>query len=1303
MTANSILGARETVEMLARLRDTASQFASREEALLENERRLRGRETAAAESAVAQLKAKISTQLGDAESGFNGARDRRHALFAARCARIGSAQKNILLQVQLAADQITGRGKFTLQKGLLDAERRRDSNLAALQSSQIDFDANQLQTQTAFAEMERDAARLFRAYIGCKRMLSLPGKGAEAIAPTDPDLLRDQLFDLKELTGAALDRFRRSPVTQLFRWLPIWFVALVLLGLYAGAPFILQQIGGGRVPLPEAQHGILITLGLVVLLYLFGHWRSKPFANQIAANLQRFRQLDPVCQESSNRRFQELNQQLKTEHGRTVRELNEAWWQAEREAETQKTASHRSIHQRVERVLATNQKIHNRRLSALTAESQAHLAALKDVAESTQIQTSARHQITLEQLNANLQRQWQDLNEAWKRDLAPIFTGIESSTAAANTLAPNWNLPDATSGIAPSLRSARSVKFATLEIDLGKVVGRHPVTPPLALPEPKAISASLCLTSPDQSALLIETGMTGAPQAVATLNNIVFRLLSTTPAGRLSLTLLDPGALGQSFSGLMHLADYEDSSLHNRIWTQPAQIEEKLADINDHMEKVIQMYLRNEFKTIEEYNRQAGALAEKYHLLVIAGFPVNFTETAARRLISIVTSGGRCGVVTLIQWDTRQAMPPGFVAAALREKCVRIVATEQGFELADAAGAGLRLVLDTPPPADVATELLHRIGRESRGSNRVEVPFSEIAPKPTDLWTEETTEELRVPVGRTRATQWQYLTLGKGTLQHALIAGKTGSGKSTLFHTIITNLALRCSPEQVEFYLVDFKKGVEFKPYATHHLPHARVIAIESDREFGLSVLERVDEELRRRGDLFRKLGVQDLPGYKKASGGAALPRCLLLIDEFQEFFVEEDRTAQNASVLLDRIVRQGRAFGIHVLLGSQTLGGAYTLARATLGQMVIRIALQCNEADSYLIMDESNAAPRLLTRPGEGIYNPMAGAVEGNSPFQVAWLSEEQRESYLDQIRTIATQRQSDLSNTVVFEGNVPANIGENQPLRHKLAAAILQPTSTPRVWMGAPNSIKGPTEVVFQGRSRCNLLVVGQHEEAAMALLSGALISLAAQHPPGTARFILFDNTPSESPQRQTLERITHTLKPDMILGSHGTLAATLNRLAAELKQRGEENATGTPPITYLFINGLQEYTALRQDDDFSFTMSGEPTDAKPSAVFLNLVNEGAAQGIHVITLCDTYNNVIRFLGRKGLAEFDLRVLFQMSASDSSSLIDSPDASLLGLHRALLYNDREGRIEKFRPYSPAPSEWMDAALLDLGRLRNG
>ncbi len=210
-------------------------------------------------------------------------------------------------------------------------------------------------------------------------------------------------------------------------------------------------------------------------------------------------------------------------------------------------------------------------------------------------------------------------------------------------------------------------------------------------------------------------------------------------------------------------------------------------------------------------------------------------------------------------------------------------------------------------------------------------------------------------------------------------------------------------------------------------MPHARVIAIESEREFGLSVLQRLDAELRTRGDLFRNQGVQDIKGYRSAQPKAKLPRILLIIDEFQELFIEDDRIAQDAALLLDRLVRQGRAFGIHVLLGSQTLGGAYSLARSTIGQMAVRIALQCSESDAHLILSEDNTAARLLTRPGEAIYNDANGLYEGNHPFQVVWLPDNERDEYLQQISQLAAKRvaenQSPFPPPIVFEGNVLAD----------------------------------------------------------------------------------------------------------------------------------------------------------------------------------------------------------------------------------------------------------------------------------------
>ena len=180
----------------------------------------------------------------------------------------------------------------------------------------------------------------------------------------------------------------------------------------------------------------------------------------------------------------------------------------------------------------------------------------------------------------------------------------------------------------------------------------------------------------------------------------------------------------------------------------------------------------------------------------------------------------------------------------------------------------------------------------------------------------------------------------------------------------------------------------------------------------------------------------------------------MFIVDEFQEFFVEDDKVAQEASLLLDRLVRQGRAFGIHVHLGSQTLGGAYSLARTTLGQMAVRIALQCSETDAHLILSEENSAARLLSRPGEAIYNDANGMIEGNHPFQVVWLPDDRREVFLDEISRLAVQRPAAARRPqIVFEGTRPADIEKNETIAALLAgAAPRQPAQA--AGLAAPRS---------------------------------------------------------------------------------------------------------------------------------------------------------------------------------------------------------------------------------------------------------
>jgi energy-coupling factor transporter ATP-binding protein EcfA2 len=884
-------------------------------------------------------------------------------------------------------------------------------------------------------------------------------------------------------------------------------------------------------------------------------------------------------------------------------------------------------------------------------------------------------------------------------------------------------------------------------LELVRIKGGLPVDEKLRPPQVEFDMPPL-LPFPKQSLLLWKAGGAGLAKAVDSMQAAMLRMLTAMPPGKVRFTIIDPVGLGENFSAFMHLADYDEQLVANRIWTDVSHIEQRLADLTKHMENVIQVYLRQEFQSIQEYNAFAGEMAEPYRVLVVADFPANFTEAASHRLKSIVASGARCGVFVLLSVDTKLPVPRNFQLADLESDSM-ILHWDDGHFVWEHTDLGpLPIQIDAPPSVERFKEILHTVGSAAKDSGRVEVPFSCIIPEPDAWWTSDSRAGIDVPLGRAGAMKLQHLELGAGTSQHVLISGKTGSGKSTLLHVLITNLALRYSPDEVELYLVDFKKGVEFKAYARAELPHARVVAIESEREFGFSVLQHLDGELRTRGDLFRKLGTQDLKSYRAAQPNARMPRVLLIIDEFQELFVEDDRIAQESALLLDRLVRQGRAFGIHILLGSQTLGGAYTLARSTIGQMAVRIALQCSEADAHLILSEDNTAARLLTRPGEAIYNDANGLYEGNHPFQIVWLTDGDRDEYLRHIRELSQQKPCSAPPSIVFEGNVLADPSENPNLKELLTAQSW-PQSVPaaEAWLGAAVAIKDPTSAVFLRQNGGNLLLVGHREEAALGVMASCVVSLAAQLSPlplgegsgvravaraegggrkaevqseisnlksdisnpqslipnpssssphpnplpkgeGTgARFYIFDGTRADAPEVGFWNRLAPTAPQTVQITPVRDVAETIAEIAAELASRQQQSPENAPPI-YLFLYNLGRFRDLKKEDDYGFSSGGDK--ASPAQQFSTILREGPPLGIHAIVWCDTYSNVNRMLDRQSLRDFEMRVLFQMNPNDSSSLMDTPEAAKLGVHRAIFYDEGQGRMEKFRPYGLPSEQWL-------------
>lgn len=771
-----------------------------------------------------------------------------------------------------------------------------------------------------------------------------------------------------------------------------------------------------------------------------------------------------------------------------------------------------------------------------------------------------------------------------------------------------------------------------------------------------------------QCGLVITAPAVHLELAVDAAHQVLWRLLAAAPPGRAKLTLIDPLGRGQNFTSFMALADHDASLVGHRVWTAESKIETRLAEVAHHVEDVLQASLRDRFERIEDYNELAGSMAEPYRAIAAVGFPDGLSREGYKHLRALLESGLRCGVFTILVCD--EAKPwPDEMPLPQTDKLLRLRIDQSGrWRCQTGRLDQLELHPAVGPTPELRERLIEKIGGAAVAAAKVEIPLGSLLPRDQD-GCGSTSDGLEIAVGSQGPGRTLSLKLGEGVRQHVLIAGKTGSGKSTLLHSMITSGAFRFRPDELEFYLLDFKKGVEFKPYADTGLPHARVIGIESEREFGRSVLQRLDAELQHRGEAFRAAGVQELGRYREIRG-EAMPRVVLVVDEFQELFVRDDRLAADCAMLLDRLVRQGRSFGIHVVLSSQSLAGAYSLPRATLGQMAVRIALQCSEADAALILADDNTAARLISRPGEAIYNDAGGLVEGNHPFQVAWLCDA---AHREMLETITRRDRSWVESQpppVVFEGHRPCRWTPS--LADSAWAAATGPSSL-RGLLGESVEIGPPVTAELTPDPGRNVLLIAPAESRGS--VTASLVTSVAKQRPGL-RVVYFEGRRADDGEPITPWLTAAGVKVESVKLRDGE--SEMTKLAAALTRRTEQGAGAEPVL--VVIDPLERFREFRQDDAFQFSLDAAAGSSGPRAL-QTVLRDGPTANVFSLVICGSAETLSRWLPRTSQHDLELRVLGRINASDSALLVDSPVASELSAATMLVYDDAEGRVTKFRP----------------------
>ena len=803
----------------------------------------------------------------------------------------------------------------------------------------------------------------------------------------------------------------------------------------------------------------------------------------------------------------------------------------------------------------------------------------------------------------------------------------------------------------------------------------------------------------------------GRQNVVKSACDLGMRLFMMLPPGKLKFTFIDPVTLGESFAMFARLVDVDDRTsevINGKIWSSPEDIEQKLKIMTDHISNITQRCLQGKYRNIYEYNRVAEQNAEAYQVLMLMDFPAGLTDHSLKLLEQIATSGPKCGVFTLIYRNESQYKKVSERSHPLIkniESSFHIFDFNHGCTQISCSGETVKnqalLWRNLPMPGPMQMDqIIATLKKGIKNAERVVIGIEKVSKAET---TESTTNGIRIPIGLRGANEVQYLTLGVGGSHHALIAGVAGSGKSSLLHTIILRTLTQYSPDELSIYLVDFKRGVEFKIYADFELPSFKVVAIESEREFGYNILLALDREQKIRADLFKKNHVDKIEEYRAL--GKKMPRILVIMDEFHELFSNaSDDIAKKSALLMERIVRQGRAFGVHMILASQSYSNITGVDRAVVEQMAVRIVLKCSKADANLLLDNGSTEIDQISidDPGRAVYNSEAGNKEYNSHFRVAYINPSSHRDMLQQIseKTISFADQP----TRILLSNIEDN---KYSIFNQFSAYDASRCPVPgRLYIGEPLSVTNDMNMDLVRRHHSNLLLLGPDTEKARSMFAFAILSLCINYrvrhgraPDQPFIYLLNCKPLNDSYFKDTPKIIANELLPEYVRYIHCGDEEAVQEVLADLHSCINDAALPADEDRYFFAFGYQRAEELKselklsQSDDLYDLFNLMPSSSSkpalsPKEIFHRLVKDGAKRGVHTILWQDSYS-ALEQDDNSIMSYFNLKVAFDMSPEEFSRSVGANDISMISENNAIYYNKATDN-QNFRPYQAPDEDWL-------------